>query len=156
MIVQRCTVHASSGGAAGIRVQGATSALAYLLIENCNITGNGGYGVDFTGAPAAAALAVSRATIRNCNFGTGATANTSGAANNYTLDGTNVNVDPGYANAAGNDFAVGVNVKALGHPTAIIGGLSSGTRSYVDIGAAQRQEPAGGSTTYSRGRVVNA
>jgi hypothetical protein len=56
--------------------------------------------------------------------------------------GTNTTSDKVYQITIGQNFAVGTNVKALGFPGAFQGGYSTG---YMDIGAVQRQEPAGGS-----------
>ena len=56
-----------------------------------------------------------------------------------------LNVDPQYTNAAGADWSVGTNVKAKGFPGAGAAVIrKSATYSYVDIGAAQREEPAAG------------
>ena len=56
------------------------------------------------------------------------------------LSGT-VTTNPQFTNAAGGDFSVGINMKALGWPNTNIGYGS--TRSYIDIGAAQRKERSG-------------
>ena len=53
-----------------------------------------------------------------------------------------ITTDPTFTDAPNRDFTVGANMKALGAPTDNVG-LSS-NRSYVDIGAVSRQEPAGG------------
>jgi hypothetical protein len=87
------------------------------------------------------------------NFGSGGTANTSGAVSGITAGAHDLTVDPGYADATNKDFSAGTGVKAEGFPdsTRKVGGNpATGTTSYVDIGAAQRQEPAGGGgPTYS-------
>ncbi len=66
--------------------------------------------------------------------------------------GINTTADKTYQITLGHNFAIGTNLKALGFPGAFQGGLTTG---YLDIGAVQRQEPAGGGSGYSRGRVVN-
>ena len=67
---------------------------------------------------------------------------------NDTLDitipaspGTNTTADKTYQITLGHNFAIGTNLKGLGFPGAFQGGFSTG---YMDIGAAQRQEPTGG------------
>jgi len=64
--------------------------------------------------------------------------------------GTNVTADKVYQITTGQNFAVGTNMKAVGHPGAFQGGYSTG---YMDIGAVQRQESAGGAGTTSYGGV---
>lgn len=56
---------------------------------------------------------------------------------NWLTGPNDVAVDPQFTNAAGNDFSVGTNLKALGSP-ATFGG--SNTISYQEIGAVQRKE----------------
>lgn len=51
-----------------------------------------------------------------------------------------------FTNAGGANFAVSTALKALGYPALFLG---SSTNDYVDIGAAQRQEPAGGAVSIS-------
>ena len=65
-----------------------------------------------------------------------------------TTDRTNIDTgpdsfdtDPGFTDAAGGDFSVGTAMKATGSPGAFPG---SSTTGYLDVGAVQRQEPAGG------------
>lgn len=70
--------------------------------------------------------------------------------NNWYSNGTDVSnatkganaqaADAGFTDAANGDFSIGTNLQADGFPGAFPGGLSTG---YVDIGAVQRQEPAG-------------
>ena len=55
--------------------------------------------------------------------------------------GTNTTADKVYQITTGHNFAIGTNLKALGFPGAFQGGLTTG---YMDIGAVQRVEPAGG------------
>ncbi len=135
-------IHGNTG--AGISL---FSASIGTVIENNQITGStGSVGVVIPGGTGAEYL-IAQASCRNNNFGTGATANASGnITGGYTLDATNLNVDPGYVDPTNNNFYPGTAVKALGIPTIPIGNLAAGVRSYVDIGAYQRQEPAGGST----------
>lgn len=80
--------------------------------------------------------------------------------NNNTKDNTsgdtptaggrdNPSLTPSYTNAASDDFSIATNLKGKGYPEggALYVGRNSATYSYVDIGAAQRQEPAGAGTT---------
>lgn len=80
--------------------------------------------------------------------GTGITAGkyliTSHTTDTLTLDiapGTNATADKVWQVTTGHNFAIGTNYRGLGFPGVFPGGLSTG---YMDIGAVQRQEPAGG------------
>ena len=73
---------------------------------------------------------------------------------NCTTPRTNVDagigddtLDPAFTDAPNGNFAVGANMKATSFPGAFSGGLSTG---YLDRGAVQRQEPAGGSSGGAR------
>lgn len=100
---------------------------------------NGGYGINWSHASSTAtALEAAGPHVVNNDF----YANTSGKYNpsGLTISEGERTVDPQFTNAAGGDFSIGTNLKALGFPTTTL--LGSATRSYVDIGAAQRQERA--------------
>ena len=60
---------------------------------------------------------------------------------NVTAGTGSITTDPGFTDAPNGNFAVGANMKAAAFPGAFPGALSTG---YLDIGAVQRQEPAGG------------
>jgi len=84
--------------------------------------------------------------------GTGITAGIYGISSvgttTLTLDiapGTSATADKVYQITTGRNFAVGTNMKAVASPSGFPGGY---TTSYVDIGAAQRIEPTGGSGTF--------
>jgi hypothetical protein len=64
---------------------------------------------------------------------------------NYTLDASDFSTDPLFSNGAGGDFSLGTAspAKATGYPGTFLGGSVG----YKDIGAVQRQEPAGGGAT---------
>lgn len=134
--VINCTIHGN--GSHGIQLNAsAGSGTPSGEIINNNITGNNGYGI----------IAGSNQSEVNFvadynNFGTGGTANVSGPRQNFPAGVHDLAVDPGYTSVASSDFSIGPNVKALGFPIAptTIGADQSGTKSYVDIGAAQRQE----------------
>lgn len=136
--VMRCTIDACTVD--GVRISGSSSQMTgYFagLIENCNITANGGWGVNFSNAsaPSLAQLRAAGFNLRNCNFGTGATANTGGDVSVASLVDSCINVDPGYVATGSDNYGVGASVAALGYP-GVVG--QSGTTSYMDIGAAQR------------------
>jgi hypothetical protein len=137
------TIHGNgtAGTFSGVRTADATCA-AQAVICNNNITGNTQYGISLPAGSNAWKLF-----LDYNNFGTGTTANTSGAVSGVTAGAHDLTVDPGYTDAANKDFSVGAGVKAEGFPDAtrkVGGNPATGTTSYVDIGAAQRQEPAGG------------
>jgi hypothetical protein len=73
--------------------------------------------------------------------------NTSGARLNVTAGANSLAIDPQFTNRAGFDYSIGTNLKAAGWlgTARTIGGNGSATFSYRDMGAAQREEPAGGS-----------
>lgn len=71
---------------------------------------------------------------------------------NVTAGPNDVSINPQFTDAANGNFSIGVNLKALGSPGAFPAGL---TTSYVDIGAAQRQEPAGGSGSITVDNLTN-
>jgi hypothetical protein len=71
------------------------------------------------------------------NNGTDVTNITKGA---NSVSGT----DPQFQDAANGDFSIGTNLKGLGFPGVMPGGLSTG---YMDIGAIQREEAASSSET---------
>jgi hypothetical protein len=74
-----------------------------------------------------------------CNFGDyNCLFNNTTNYSTFTAGAHDLLVNPQFVNAAGGNFAVGSNLKALGYPSAYPGGLST---SYVDIGAVQRAEP---------------
>ena len=117
-------------------------------IKNNQLTNNGGYGI--------------RAASGQDNPGMDAGIdfnnyynNTSGARLNVTDHGNNQAVDPSYTDSANEDYSIGDTVsKAGGFPDSsrTIGSNQSATTSYVDIGAAQRQEGGGGCVVNSGGR----
>jgi hypothetical protein len=114
-------------------------------INNNIISNNGGYGIRFSGASISdvGLYADGLQMSSNCFY-----ANTSGQSNlTMTLCAENtVTTDPTFANAASDNYEIGTNLKALGYPiggTLKVGAVSA-TDSYVDIGAAQREEAGGG------------
>lgn len=73
--------------------------------------------------------------------------------------GTNATADKVYQCTYGHNFSVGSNMKAKGFPGLIYGvGSTGGTGQigYLDIGAIQREEPAGGGGGgFDKGKVIN-
>lgn len=144
------TIHGNTGDGIDLSTNAACS--TYLEIVNNQITGNGNYGIrghaDTDGH---------KWLVDYNNYGSGGTANTSGATLSVTAGPNSLNVDPGYTNAGSNDFSVGTTTQAKGYPGA--GGTSggagqTGTTSYVDIGAAQRQESGGSGVVRRVGGVL--
>lgn len=113
-------------------------------IKNNQISNNGALGLNFSGSGITNLILQSLfVRIRNNNIYN----NTSGAiTSGITIDENTTTLNPTYTSAAGNDYSIGTNTEAKGYP---LGGTlpvgRSSTYSYVDPGAAQRQE-AGGST----------
>lgn len=60
---------------------------------------------------------------------------------NVTKGDNDQTVDPQFTDAPNGDFSIGTNLKGDGSPGVFPGGLSTG---YLDVGAVQRQEVAGG------------
>lgn len=122
----------------------ATGAFKGLNIVNNIFAKNGGYGLNFSGASVDATFlhAGYTAILNNC-FGSGGTANTSGAANPASIDTDSQSVDPQFTDAGSGDFTIGTNLKALGYSTANFPGTTK--RTYTDIGAYQREESGSGS-----------
>lgn len=156
-IIMGNTIHGCTVGA-GIRID-STSAqqagFANILIANNNLTSNATYGIEFTSAtpPSLTALRAFLFEVWNNNFHGNALGPINPAYTDLLRDC--VSVDPQYVDPSNGDFRVGANLKELGWPLTNIG--MGATRSYVDIGAAQRQEAGGGgSGGVSRARVVNA
>lgn len=125
-----------------IDVSSTSNQLRSLLIENNIISSVTGYGLNFSGASVdkydlmAYATLIRNNVFHSCSSGSVNPANVADVA-----EGT-MTTDPGFTNAAGGDFSIGTALKAAGFSGIVIPG--SATRSYIDPGAAQREEPAGG------------
>lgn len=114
-----------------------------MMLANNLISNNTGFGINWNSATAAAVVGSGAYVIGNAYYN-----NTAGDSSDYLGIAYTQAVDPAYTNASGDDFSIGTGLKAKGWPTGgskFLGG-SSATYSYVDPGAAQRQE-AGGSST---------
>lgn len=141
-----CTIHGNSSD--GIKLSAAK--IVNHIIIDCNITANGGYGIDCSGTTPHNVL------CEYNNFGNAsdstATNNTSGAATGITLSSTNLTVACGYTDpsAGTRNFAPGANLKAAGFPasTGTMAAGQTGSTSYVDIGGVQAQAVALGTVSY--------
>lgn len=135
---------------------------SYSVVANCSFYGGGGHGINVA--------AFGDHSIINCHFenynqaSKFAIANTSGADSARVLrvgnsyynctgyeDGfgdspavydNGARAASGYTNAAGGDFSASTELKAVGFP-GLLENVSA-YRGYLDLGAVQRQEPAGG------------
>lgn len=139
--INRCTVDTCSSD--GIRITSSTTqgaGFALSEIVSSQITGNGGYGVNFSNAsPPTAVQLLGAMRIDYCNFGTGGSVNTSGSVSVAGVTTNCIAVAPAYST-----YAVGPASRALGYPSTV--GKSS-TISYMDIGCAQRKEGSFGSAS---------
>lgn len=139
--ISHCTFYNNTSD--GIQIAGTDLRALNIIIENCIFKSNGGYGLSFSSSPSEGQFSGARTVIRNNDFH----GNTSGKYNPSTAVGaiseSESTSDPTFVDAANRNFAIGTNLKELGNPAANIGSTGS-TRSYVDIGVAQRQESGGG------------
>lgn len=105
-------------------------------IVNCQLTGHPAYGLQIDGT------AILRVNQDYNNYGSGGTANGSGAVSGVTIGSNSLQVDPGYTNAAGGDFSIGKNTrrKAFPLPSRTLGVSQSSTKTWADIGVSQRRE----------------
>lgn len=130
--------------AAGIKLTGtlATGNTPFVIANNI-LSNNGTYGLHFS--QAASTLAAVQA--MGCQIKNNNTFNNTTAA--YLPAGCGEDdpgLNPTFTNTGTGDYSIGTNLKAKGYPlggTLPVGGTSA-TYSYVDIGAAQRQESAAG------------
>ena len=156
--IEDCTITDNTGD--GINLGNASTRLD---CRNCTIDGNGGDGIDgTTSVNIAQGITIVNCQITN-NIGTGLNfaSNANKVVsfvdyNNFFQNGTDRSnmdagahdtaLDPQYTSAATDDYSIGTNTKAKGFPDATlnIGAGQSATKSYVDIGAAQRQEAGSG------------
>lgn len=109
------TINGNTGSGIYLTVSGA---IARTVIFNNIITDNGAYGIDCVVNTTALNDRLIRGKFDYNNFGTGATANTSGARNNHSAGAHDVALDPQFTNTATDDYSVGTNMKAEGFPSA--------------------------------------
>ncbi len=117
--------------------------LGNMLVVNNILSNNGGYGLKFSNvAHTAAYLSAYQIVVTGNNTYN----NTSGAYLPASYGTNDPGLNPTYTSASGGDFSIGTNLKAKGYPLGgtLPVGTTSSTYSYVDPGAAQRQEAGGG------------
>ena len=110
-----------------------------LSVRNNILSNNTTYGLKFAAGAVNATVLNARgwAYYNNCFYN-----NTSGATLPASIGTGNNTTNPTFTNSGSNDYSIGTNLKAQGWPlggTNYIGTYSA-TYSYVDPGAAQRQE----------------
>ena len=130
--IENNTIYSSSGTGTGLVL--GSNADGTVLIRNNYIegfSGAGGKGFDIT-AGLQAYLYSNRAYNNTTNFDT---------ANALVDSDNSATAASALTNPGAGDFSVGTDLKAGAYPTSFKG---SSTNQYMDIGAAQRQEPAGG------------
>lgn len=146
VLISQCTI--DNNGGDGVEI----AAFPALFVNyNNNFTGNGGYGLNLPSA----SDDVDNLFHDHNNYGTGGTANTSGAINNGSSGANDLAVDPGYADAANGNFEAGTNVKAQGYPDSsrTIGANQSATNAFMDIGIQREEAGGGGTVNLLRGKV---
>lgn len=129
----------------GIRLNWTSSSLALLILENCNLVKNGGYGINDV-----VATYTPTVYLQNCAFGTGTKANTSGNTAGVAIyrNQAPVTLASGvtpWQDPDNGDFRIALaSNKGTGRGTwfQTASGLS-GTVGYPDIGAAQHQDSGG-------------
>lgn len=137
------TIDSNTGD--GLQVDFSGDALACSQVTNNIFSNNSGYGVNWSGGSVTEIYLFAYGVVMlNNDFYN----NTSGKYTPTGLDTAGISVnestlDPTFTNAGAGDYSIGTNLKALGFPSSTL--LGSTTRSYVDIGAAQRQEQGTGS-----------
>lgn len=141
------TIHGNGGN--GIDVS-ASSVFGHCVIANNQITGNTLLGINVSSGSAEITDA-NKAFVDFNNFWD----NDGGDRQNISAGPNDTAVDPAYVNAAAGNFEVGQSVRAQGFPDSArtIGANQSQTNSFVDIGAAQRDENLGGVILGARRRV---
>jgi hypothetical protein len=132
-----------NNGGDGIEI-GQTPAIGmsgWAVVNNI-LSDNGGYGLHFSaaGSTAAALNATGIFVSNNDTF-----SNTSGAYLPAGYGLSDPGLDPQFVDAAGRNFAIGTNLKAQGYPEGLLG-VGCLTESFVDIGAAQREETGAAAT----------
>lgn len=125
------TAHGNSGD--GLYFTDANIIAASSAINNI-LTANGGYGINCVTGSATVNDKLLGARADYNNYGTGATANTSGARNNLSAGAHDVALDPQFVNAGADNYGIGANMKGIGFPGAF---STTASVSSVDLGAVQ-------------------
>lgn len=148
-----------------------------IKIQNLTVDGNSGHGIEMTNDNSVSLTMIENTTVSNHVVAgkVGIYANNSRTAavndkikgiidyNNVWNNTTNyqgisagthdLNVDPQFTNSAGGDYSIGTNLKAMGFPGVFPPAAAIATTGYLDIGAVQRQEAGGGSTSMIMSRL---
>jgi len=136
IVAVNCTI--ANNGGDGIGYAGGSGGGTGGIVINCSITGNATYGIGY---------AAGNCAIQNNNFGSGTSANGSGAFSNpsarmYTTN--NIYLDPQYLDEGNGDYRIPSN-----SPNANAAAVSFNNYSYRrSIGAADVVQDAGGSTGF--------
>ena len=119
-----------------------------MLVINNIFANNGGWGLNLSGTGwTDTSFATMEIDCTYNDFFTNSAGALGGSGSALTLPATNSTLDPQFVDQANADYAIGTNVAALGFPgSRNIGANLSSTKSYRDIGVAQRQ--AGGGSGY--------
>jgi hypothetical protein len=163
-------LHCVFDSPAGDAIQSSVS--TYVI--NCAFYAPGGHGINFTSVPGSAVIAncyfenvnqASKAAITNTS-GTNAalihlvgnayyncTANISGITETFAIFDNGSLGSAAFTAPGSQDFSVGTVAKALGFPGKFEN--TSAYQGYLDVGAVQRQEPAGGGSTYVINQIRN-
>jgi len=141
--IKNCTFHGNTNN--GLRLTSANVSPRVKVINNI-FSENGNYGINCDHA-----TSPHLPFVEYNDFYT----NTSGTVNGMIagLSGTNLTLDPQFVDKTNTvrNFEIGTNLKAAGFsPTTETLALGlSGAKTYVDIGAAQRQEAGGGENAFA-------
>ena len=120
------------------RVTGFDISMDEEILELLAEIDRGGSGIDING--------LTHAYLYNNKF-YNCTSNIAGSGG-YVVDEDNSSLASSpFTNAGSGDFTVDTQVKAAGFPAYVGGSQITTTPTYIDVGAAQRQEPAGGGST---------
>ena len=144
------TINGNTGD--GIEITTTSDASTGDLVLNNILSNNGAYGLNMSGASDVVLSGASFTALGNQTYN-----NTSGAYKSTTAGyaynacpwaSGDTGLNPTFTNSGAGDYSIGTNLKAQGYPLGgtLYVGKTSTTYSYIDPGAAQRVEPAGGGT----------
>jgi len=122
----------------------------FTIILNSHFTENGAYG-----AESRAATIRNDAIVDGCNFGTGATANTSGDVSGFTKGANCTNTDPAYNNTATGDYTPASSFFTAGVPQYIIDTASVASNQPVGVVGGSGGGGATGSSRLVNGGLVD-
>lgn len=141
-VIENNTIHGNGGDGLDMSI-GVLDVVTLLTIKNNHFTSNGNFGIR-----AASGQSVNQMGIDYNNYGTGATANTSGSLSNLNAGANDLAVDPQYTATGSNNYGVGANVQDKAFPlsTRNMGANQSATVNASAVGAAEPQVTGGGNT----------